>query len=368
MDVLNSHLAAILLKLEDCEAVLAVMSPPCNLIPSNSGFRLKPDFFEMPNPIPPSQDFELQALNSFVKTKNQEISAFPPPKWATDFGGFLDDLLPKGALRLKQALSYTVPLPDEVDLSRYCFSGGNSQFCAEVDDAIQRLLPDSPTDFVNWALSAAIELIDKHSHGSADDHSVGLLMVFRVIFDRAYEKRRRLWLPNPQDEGRILERASGLPTRFHQFPMPKVTQEELEMPIRSYFKRDRFFAGASEYLSEIVFATNPVDALYSVDRALHLLNKAALLNQLTPKGTAAETDLQKMLAFDDLFSLFVGVALGSDLPEFFEIAAFVSVLAPTKCLSNPFQFAHSALAALSVHFAGLNLDELEAEFAPRAGT
>jgi hypothetical protein len=363
-DGLNSQLAAILHKQEDCNALLAAISPDSNLIPSDSGFSVKREFFEIPNPVSPSQDFEVQALAHFVKTENSEISHFPPPKWSGDFPHFLDDLLQKATPHLEKSLSYACPLPEELDLSRYCYEGGNPQFRSEVDESIDRFLPDAPAEFLRWAISIALSLIPRYEQRPLTDQSVGLMMFFRVIFDRVYERRRRLWLPDPHDEARILEQIAVLPTRLHEFPVNDLTPEELALPIRTYFKSAQFFGGAAEFLSEIVFLTNPIDALYSVHRALRLINKAALLKRLANKGSATETDLKKVLGFDDLFSLLVGVVLASDVPDFFEVAKYIDAFAPKNCLSNSFEFALAAVAALSVHFTSLNVDELRARLEP----
>jgi hypothetical protein len=181
------------------------------------------------------------------------------------------------------------------------------------------------------------------------------MMTFRVIFDRVYEKRKRLGAPNPHDESGLLGRLAILPTRLYEFPLGGLTPEDLSLPIRDYFKKEHFFASASEFLKEIVFVTNPVDALYFVYRALRLINKAALLKTLQAKGEVKQADLNKLLGFDDLFAFLVGVLMASDIPNFFEIASFIDAFSPKNCLSNSFEFAMAAISALTVHLPSLTV-------------
>jgi hypothetical protein len=93
-----------------------------------------------------------------------------------------------------------------------------------------------------------------------------------------------------------------------------------------------------------------MDALFSIHHALLGIRKAA---------ASPDDDLRTVLCFDDLFALFVGVLLASDLlPDFFSIAEFVEKFVPPR-MNNSFEYARTAVSALALHFTSIDVEALE---------
>jgi hypothetical protein len=361
--ILNTLLAAVLLRLEQSEILVSALAPGSETIPPEIGFRVDPSFFERES-CPPHLAFQLASLESSVEQMTLDISHLEAPIWSSDFDFFMDNLIERATGHIEKSLSYVQPVPEEVDLSRYLFSGGNPVLCDEVDESIRSFVPDDPPRFLHWLIDFASRLIPNYLDRPAAEQSIGLMAIFRVVFDRLYEKMKRIGRPHPFDEQNLLWRLAVVPARLYEFPLEKRSEEDLNVPVREYFARQHFFHSAALFLNEILYVTNPVDALYFVHRALRLIHKAALLKKLGPTGEATTHDIKRLLGFDDLFAYLIGVVLATDLPDFFSAADFIEAYSPRNCLSNSFEFAHAAISALLMHFRSLDVEQMEAQADP----
>jgi hypothetical protein len=357
--ILNTRLAEVLLKLEQSRILLQAVAPESEVISPEVCLKLQPSFLDPPAAPSDSMSFRLIALQAFVDRLNSMVLTFEPP-WSADFASFLNPIIEKATSHLEKSLSYSQPIPEEIDISRYFFAGGNQALCDTVDDTIRQLVDEDPATFVGTVIDLAVRLVPDYMDRSYSDQSIGLMMIFRVVFDRVYEKRKKIGDQHPFDEAGLLCRLARLPARLYQFPLEDPVQEDLDASVREYFSNQRFFEAAAQFLNEILWVTNPVDALYFVHRSLRVIHKAALVKKIGPDGEATPKDLKRLLGFDDLFAYLVGVLFATSIPNFFSFAAFIDAFAPRNCLSNSFEFAQAAISALLVHFRTLNVDEMEA--------
>ncbi|KAK8857843.1 hypothetical protein M9Y10_012938 [Tritrichomonas musculus] len=172
-------------------------------------------------------------------------------------------------------------------------------------------------------------------------------------------------------------------------PIHGYNVNEDETPIRDLFLSDPMFEKAAKTINLSIFCSNPLDALYEINKALALIHKGAINNQTenssksqsiarineilegkihfkdtqnkevskNPPVFEVKDDLKQLLSFDDLFSLFFGTLLAADIPDLFDLAAFVGKFAPKICLSPPFEYAQANIEALVLHCINLEKDD-----------
>jgi hypothetical protein len=175
-----------------------------------------------------------------------------------------------------------------------------------------------------------------------------------VIFDRLYERFK--FGQAAQFDGLFLVRIGAIP--LSHFALPRRI-EWPEMPIREYFMNE-FLRGERElFLTWLGFFTNPVDMLFVVHESLCLIHRGAL-RKIFRREELTQQELGQILGFDELFAFLIGVALGSDVPEFFQIGEFLERFSLRDSLSNAFEYASAAIGALVSYFTTLNVEELEA--------
>ena len=104
--------------------------------------------------------------------------------------------------------------------------------------------------------------------------------------------------------------------------------------------------------------SNPIDMLYCIHKCLIGIQKGALIHRIGPNTNAKMEDVKTLLCFDDLFSLFVGTLMASDIPDIFFVSDFISKYSPKESLSPPFEYALANTEALVAHCRKLDLDEL----------
>jgi hypothetical protein len=325
-------------------------------LPDDSIIRIKEPFFAVETEPPPQSQFRIAALRHWIERREADCAAFDTPPWIADFRGFFRGLIEAGVHGMDRALSYAVPLPHEVNLSRAIFCDANNrQVMEEIDDMIAVGLSGRAHDFVSRAIEYSLRSIPDSEALGGPEQSVGVLMFFRVIFDRFYETLHRSGTAPNFDRQKILWQVARLPMKVFYCPIEIKGQTDCEVPIRDWYLRNHRFRGASLFLDEAALATNPIDALYLVHRALLAMRSASVMRIKRTEPLTSD-DLKTLLCFDDLFSLLVGVLLASELPDLFSFVQFVETFAPYKSLVNQFEFAKAALTALKLHFEAIDMD------------
>lgn len=162
-----------------------------------------------------------------------------------------------------------------------------------------------------------------------------------------------------------------------------------ETPIRQLFHSDPMFSKASDSFNLSIFYPNPLDSLFKINKALAFIHKGAINNQtentskslsikrtneilqgkfdfineeknksaVNSPNSEVKDDLKQLLSFDDLFSLFFGTLLAADIPDLFDLAAFVGKYSPKICLSPPFEYAQANIEALVLHCINMEKEE-----------
>jgi hypothetical protein len=347
-----------MLHMDEAETFLSFFLHEARLMPMDHGMRVKDIFFVLRSAAPERLLGKLARLKSWVARVEEEIAGFEVPQWISDFWGYFDWLVGVAVDKVDPLLSYAEPLAGEVEISRSIFSDlVGTSVSKRIDEVVDIALAGNASEFVRRAIELSKRLIPDGEMQTATEQSVGMLFFFRVIFDRFWERRGAVPQSAWECQKRLMRMARVPLKRFH-FPIELDDAEQVEVPIAQYFAKDVLFRSSGETLSEVLFACNPVDALFMVHKALLEIHDAALTKW--SKGTKlTEENLIGMLCFDDLFALLVGVVLASDIPDFFAFAEFIEIYTPQNQLSNSLEYAQAAVASLLLHFGSVDIDALE---------
>jgi hypothetical protein len=356
--IVSIVLEQITTQIKEAEEFLAFYHKTIKLMPSETGVRINDSFFQIRKDPPQRLAFKLSAAGSWITTREADVAAFPAPPWMSDFRAFFDELVNRAIHRMDLSLSYVEPLIRETEIARMIFCDPGTRHLSDEIDEIVAVGLSGPTDaFVKRAIEFSLRMVPDCESRTAAEQSVGLMIFFRIIFDRFYEKRQQKPLRIVLESQRKLWRLSHLPLRLFNCPVIVKDLSEFDVPIRDYFFNEYFYRCSSLFMNEMIYVSNPVDALYYMHRGILAIHKAALMQRKREDEITPE-DLNEILCFDDFFLLLVGVVLASDIPDFFEMAKFIDTFTPQRSLSNSFEYAQAAIGALVLHFNAIDVDEL----------
>lgn len=289
-------------------------------------------------------------LISCHKALLERIKTFQKPVWLRDYPKFLNTLIDKALSShlYDQGCSYVPYIDGEVSLSR-CFFESDSRYVVRIDDVICKNI--NKADFISHILNLCFTLIPERETMPPARQSVALLMIFRAVFHRFYEKFSSLLYkpPSPDLKNVWVERE----TSVSQFSLPEMLMSrgwDGDASVLDVFSHEPLFVPASQFLFMSIFEANPIDAIYLVHKALLSIKKGAIVN-----GSRVDADqIHKFVCFDDFFSLFIGALLASDVPDIFHLTWFVSTYLPKEGLSADLFYASANLEALASHFHDLS--------------
>ena len=173
--------------------------------------------------------------------------------------------------------------------------------------------------------------------------------------NRSYEICPSFFAPKLNGDMLKIEQLRQLPMNRYSFPLSHIRKDAYDLQIRDFFRRDQWFFSASCFLTQALFCSNPIDALYNVHESLLRVHKGALVNRSIDSSAK---DFASVLCFDDLFSLFFGALMAADLPDLSYLAWFTGKYAPKSCLSPSFEYALANVEALMTHCKNLDVESL----------
>ena len=349
------------------------------------------------------KDLEKQ-LKYLIPCKNRMYSKIHKAKkalWATNYQQYLSKLIAEAKTHLISEISYFKPIENEISLSR-CFFCYKSPFKSEIDKIIDKFnsIPIKNESITSLLISKASqkfisEIIDEccklagssYEKMAPSDKSICLLLFFRCLFNRCYEKYGEKFYDFKADaEKRIkMEKISKVPANY--FPMPwnlisnskiiKKNEANLDKlitvsefikidqncSIGELFKRMNHFKNAADSLLASTFESNPIDALFCIHMALIWINKGAFadLNDNLNESKNSKNQLylgnNQLLCFEDMFALMLGALLGYEKPDIFFVADMIEKFSPKMSLSPSFDFALANVEGLASHCVSFNLEK-----------
>ncbi|OHT16720.1 hypothetical protein TRFO_12979 [Tritrichomonas foetus] len=279
---------------------------------------------------------------------SSEIQKANKALWATNFPLFMNNLISDAKNHLLTELSYFEPLDGELSLSR-CFFCYKSPFQIDIDNIIDQFNSTPPQIFVSMLIDECYKLVPNREKMQTMDQSICLLLFYRCLFNRCYEKYGKMICSFNYESVLKLNEISKVPAKYFPIPFNLIRTGTPEDPIGSIFEKDVHFQEAANFLDKATFQPNPIDALYQIHKTLVGINKGALFNRVGENGTASIDDVKQLLCFDDMFALLLGTLLGSNKPDLFFVSTMISNYAPKMSLSPSFEYAQANLEALTEH-------------------
>lgn len=298
-------------------------------------------------------------LKPLARRMREVRESFARARWGSDFAGFFLDCV--YSRRMDRDILFFHPTECEVSLSR-CLFNSHSPYRRHIDVHCQNIGSIYSGQFTGRLVTLCLDLIPDRAALSLSEQSVALLLFLRAVFNRCYELNES-YFARPSDpevfaKMKVLSRIEV----FH-FPLPwrLLPTGDRSIPVGSLFGKDPFFQAAAQFLAGAVFEPNPIDAIYAVHKSLTVIQKAAIIygragTEVRPQDIAAP------ISFDDMFSLFFGVFLGSGIVDIFSVGKMISEFAPRAFLSPPFEYALANLEALVLHCAHLTVAEVQQQF------
>jgi hypothetical protein len=270
-------------------------------------------------------------LTEFAKVVHADYHLESPRNGMFDVKPFVLRILTRLS-RLADRTTFYVPVStEESEFESILFS--NAFPFAEVRDDILRNFAERPrADFTERVLGFYLRVNAVLGINDGIRASICILLMFRILFDRAYEVNPKWFYP-----GELI----GLQAVSHQICVGELDIEpkylngmDLSATVYDAFGRDPFFLNCAKHLEVAVMYTNPFDALYQITEMIGCIERFA-----------TEQRNGGLLPFEVTFGFYIGAMLVSAVPSFEELAAFIADCAPASGLCPAFEFASATTAA-----------------------
>jgi hypothetical protein len=318
-----------------------------NLIPPHQLYRIESSFYALDLDRLTSRECEIQhRIVRYTESLKRQIALFDRPLWVTDFRGYIQSLLRVVSRQIEGDFWYFEGIPEEVSLSR-CLFGRGSKFRPNLDQLLEKFVKFDPGRFVHELTLCSYQMIPGRDSLSAQDQSLVLLLLFRALFHRAYERFSHVFCPPCDPDVEKLFILSQNKAKCFELP-PEMISSIGDLTVREVVAKNGFFVQASGFLFHAVFEANPIDAVYDIQQCMLAIHKGALVEKLGEAADSVE-DADEVLSFDDLFSLFFVVMLATDLPDFFHLGWLVTNFTPKEAITPQFGYILAHLEALMIH-------------------
>jgi hypothetical protein len=172
--------------------------------------------------------------------------------------------------------------------------------------------------------------------------SIGLSVAFRVVYELL--EMPTVSRSDPEELVKIRQ-IRELPARAFGLPELFVDSERQDVPIYDFFNKS-CYQEAVDFLNMVDWSTNPFDRIYSVHRALEVIEACAR------QAVQLEEKSVKIMTFDDRFSIFLAGFLGSDIADIGQVVREARHMLHCFQLSSQFQYALETLSALVLFLSG----------------
>ena len=348
---LSITLNEILNRVDAAKKLVKLFTSYPSIIPKNIVIEIPGSFFSVSHQRSCQKiNINLQRLNSYWEYNLDLLENTKPPLWISDFSRYFDQAVVKSMKLFDSTLSFSVCIPEETFISRAIFSS-QKQLLEKIDKIVESIDTISNTNFVNQVFDLCYNIIPNSQSKSSSELSVSLMVFYRIVFDRLYEKHPNFLFLDLDSNFEYISKISLKSVKQFRFPDNFPVDQEAIM--RDFVQSVEVLGNGAIDLNVSSFVTNPVDALFYVHKALTCVYEFLHLFQ---NGDSRN----QFLSFDNVFSIFVAIYLASDVPNVFSLQYFIDTFAP-KLISHPLEYASSAVSALVLHLKELIKESKEEE-------
>ena len=340
----------------------------------------------------------LKSLIALQTRLTEKINEYKKPLWYTDshksfhshvsnYKIFMKYTVNHALTIFNHETSYFPPINEETSLSK-CFFNYDSPFVNKIDEVVCDfdLANNAPTSYMEKIMDLVIELVKMGlpSFKSSDAISAALLIIYRVVFNRMYEKNEKLFSFYNHISIDFSNNTSKIVSNFKMSCMDiwpydllpfhnKTFLNQIENNVKenaranfisfckkefsNHFVKDVFlndnnFIKAIEDILKTSFQINPIDQIYCMNSAVSHIQEGASQNREKIISTW-QIHSTPFLCFDDLFSLLLGTVISSDCIDIFRINQIIQKYSQPDNLSAPLEFIKTSIEALVSHFTSI---------------
>ena len=327
--------------LDKVQRVLSLLEKVTSKIP----LEVAAEFF---NPIANDKvqraEAQVKRLQVLEQALSEKVQGYVLPLWVHSFSQFVECMVVSCSREVVSDLGYVPRQESEVSLSR-CFFHNKSSFLHRIDSVIERYGKVDNSVFVEKMLQLCLSLIPQGVNVEKKDESVMVVFMFRVVFDRFYEKHHTAFAWVDTATAKKVATLGSLPSSYFSVPYGVMTTSDT-VSMRDLFLGHQEFMRITKPLEEAFFISNPLDVLYEIHQSISMLQKLVLTGE------------SRSLSFDDMFSLLFGTVLASDIPDVMYLEWFVCSFAPSQALSPALDYALASIEALCRHVRALEPEKL----------
>lgn len=310
-----------------------------NVVPEDIIIRVSIDFTKASFLNVPSNQSE--RLASALGMMSRRISGFPKPVWVTSFPMFLEYLVKELESYIVPGTMYCEPRVAEMSLER-CLVATDFPYWERIN-----AVSTQPLNDLKVSLRAIADDLKQNDGFSKQDLSMATLTLDRSLFNIIYTLRNDLRGPVDIDMADKIARMRLRPLSEFNIPkmfVPSITSEDLS--IAEFAVSSPGYKKAAEMLTMAEFASNPMDALYTVYQTLLTIREtaASFFEERNPE----HEKLGQALPFDDIFSLFLMVFLGSEVLDLDGLFHFIDDFI-RKPVPSSLEYARMLLEVLNLH-------------------
>jgi hypothetical protein len=344
------HLSVLTRKHADCESQLASLRALRHLfviVPADIMCGMDPDRMRWQTDNGGSREERLLTyLQELANRMEGGIRHFPRALWSRSIGGFVSVVV-----------KYSDPEEETAYFSQgylehsfaRCLFNPDSGFRVKIDSQLKEIFK-LPAERMSGAfLELCKAVCRKITRGrktelTGKEESVLALVVFRVLFNRAYEQDTNRFAPGPESAAFVRTAAAigdgpasalALPWVF----LPEGSDED--GPLRAIFTSDPIYREASEEFSMALFEPNPMDQIHRIHSGLLAVARGA--SKHSPEMASM------LLGFDDHFTLSFGSWMCSEMPDAQYLWRMIDQYAPKNVLSSTFEYAVTYLEVVVLH-------------------
>jgi hypothetical protein len=277
-----------------------------------------------------TMNFNVDEKKLKIRRMLARLNSWPSPKapvWVSNFDGFFADVIRRCESSLPDNQSVYVRTLD-TDLSVPIAH----HFARELRDIGGQGAVELPGTILKFCKTIIPVGFSKRLQ------SLALLVTFRVVYELLECDQR---VAKGYDFSQKVIELQKLPATEFSLPLFIARPGAEALTVREFFKRDPMHRGAADALTEAQWATNPFDVLFEIDAALTVIGKNA-----RNKALAQERAVGQCVAFDDMFTVFLGVFLASDLQDVGRLFEGANAMLAGFPLSARFRYALETLEAL----------------------
>jgi hypothetical protein len=274
-------------------------------------------------------------LTEYLKVILADIRDLQLPPWSiAQFQVILSQILERVSLQIDSVTFYIQPTESDQQFESWLFHP-SLPFSDELESFFRNFadLPRKQFSQIAFGLFAKFRTV--FSFVDSVGYSCGLILFFRAVFARAYSDNPTYFYKN--EPGNLSRIAKAFPVESLEVSPEFLPPHTEGLSVFETFKDLELFHRAASHLAFSCLFTNPIDALFEIHEAIHILEQ---FTASRAPGTG-----RNFLAFETMFGLFIAAILLSDIPNFAELASFLADFAPEGCLCQDFLFAFSTSQA-----------------------